>query len=137
MAIRDMRRFSTGERRSHFLSKALAGAFVPLISDRDMMFHSDEELDVRHRRPGRTDTRTALGTISESAELIHEAKGRIIAMRTKYLAAIVIAVLAAVTGLTVNFVGPSPSQKQSMPSAVQAADRLAASVDTFLVRAGG
>ncbi len=30
--------------------KSLASAFVPLISDRDAMFHSGEELGVRHRR---------------------------------------------------------------------------------------
>jgi hypothetical protein len=36
---RDMRRVSTGERRSH-VAQSLAGGFVPLISDRDAMFHS-------------------------------------------------------------------------------------------------
>ena len=56
-------------------------------------------------------------------------------MRTEYLAAIVIAVLAA--GLAVNSVGPLPPKKQSTPAAVQAADRLAQSVDPFLLRSGG
>ena len=58
-------------------------------------------------------------------------------MRTKYLAAIAIAVLAAGTGLAVNPVGSLPSEKQSMMGAVQVGDRLAASVDTFLLRSGG
>jgi hypothetical protein len=59
----------------------------------------------------------------------------IIVMRTEYLAAIVIAVLAA--GLAVNSVGSLPSKKQSTQAAVQAADRLAESVDPFLLRSGG
>lgn len=58
-----------------------------------------------------------------------------IAMRTEYLAAIVIAVLAAGTGLAVNSVGSLPSEKQSMPGAVQVADRLTEAVD--LLRSGG
>ena len=64
-------------------------------------------------------------------------------MRTEYLAAIVIAVLVAGTGLTVNSVGSRPSEKQSMMGAVQVGDRLAASVDpfssvdTYLIRSGG
>jgi hypothetical protein len=49
LAIRDMRRINTGERRSH-ISKAWRVAFVPLISDRDAMFHSGEEPEVRRRR---------------------------------------------------------------------------------------
>jgi hypothetical protein len=62
-------------------------------------------------------------------------------MRTEYLTAIVIAVLAfstalAATALAANFVGSRPSENQFMPGAVQVADRLAASVDPFL-RAGG
>jgi hypothetical protein len=56
-------------------------------------------------------------------------------MRTEYLAAIVIAVLAA--GLAVNSVGSLPSKKQSAQAAVQAADRLAEAVDPFLLRSGG
>ena len=58
-----------------------------------------------------------------------------IAMRTEYLAAIVIAVLAASTGLAVNSVGSLPSEKQSTPAAAQLA--LAESVDPFLLRSGG
>jgi hypothetical protein len=57
-------------------------------------------------------------------------------MRTD-LAAIVIAVLAAGTGLAVNSVGSLPSEKQSTPTAVQAADRLAETVDPFFLRSGG
>ena len=57
-----------------------------------------------------------------------------IAMRTEYLAAIVMAVLAAVTGLAVNPVGSLPSQEQSTPAAAQLA--LAGSVDPFLLRSG-
>jgi hypothetical protein len=49
LAIRDMRRINTGERRSH-TSKAWRATFVPLIPDRDAMFHSDEEPEVRLRR---------------------------------------------------------------------------------------
>ncbi len=60
-----------------------------------------------------------------------------IAMRTEYLTTIVIAALAAGTALAVSSVGPRPSEKQSTPAAVQTADRLAASVDTFLLRSGG
>jgi hypothetical protein len=59
------------------------------------------------------------------------------AMRTEYLTAIVIVVLAAGTGLAVGSVGSLPPEKQAAPAAVQAADRLAASVDTFLLRSGG
>ena len=59
-----------------------------------------------------------------------------IAMRTEYLAAIVIAVLASSTALAVNPVGSRPSEKQFMPGAVQVAERLAASVDAFLLRSG-
>lgn len=58
-------------------------------------------------------------------------------MRTEYLAAIVIAVLAAGTGLAVNSVGSLPSEKQSTSTAVQAADRLAQTVDPFLRHSGG
>jgi hypothetical protein len=57
-------------------------------------------------------------------------------MRTKYLAAMAIAALAACTGLTVDsFRSPSP-EKQST-SVTQVADRLALSVDRFLMRSGG
>jgi hypothetical protein len=49
----------------------------------------------------------------------------------------VITVLASSSALAVNSVGSRPSEKQSMPDAVQAAERLAASVDTFLLRSGG
>ena len=58
-----------------------------------------------------------------------------IAMRTEYLAAIVIAVLAAGTGLAVNSVGSLPSEKQPTPATAQLA--LAESVDPFLLRSGG
>ncbi|SFN17815.1 hypothetical protein SAMN05216573_10910 [Bradyrhizobium sp. Rc3b] len=57
-------------------------------------------------------------------------------MRIKYLSAIVIAVLAAGTGLAVNSLGSLPTEKQSTPN-MQVADRLAASVDPFLLRYGG
>ncbi|MET4719298.1 hypothetical protein ABIF63_003404 [Bradyrhizobium japonicum] len=53
-------------------------------------------------------------------------------MRTEYLGAAVIAVLATGTVLAVNSVGSLPSEKQSTPTAVQAADRLAQTVDPFL-----
>ena len=56
-------------------------------------------------------------------------------MRIEYLVAIVIAVLAASTGLAVNSVGSLPSEKQSMPAAAQLA--LAESLDPFLLRSGG
>jgi hypothetical protein len=46
LAIRDMRRISIGERRSH-ISNAWRAAFVPVISDRDAAFHSGEEPEVR------------------------------------------------------------------------------------------
>ena len=46
LAIRDMRRVSTGERRSQLL-KAWQGAFVPLISNRDAMFHSMRNQECR------------------------------------------------------------------------------------------
>jgi len=58
-------------------------------------------------------------------------------MRTEYLAAIVIAVLASSTALAVDAVGTRPSEKQFIPGAVQVAERLAASVDPFLLRLGG
>jgi len=57
-------------------------------------------------------------------------------MRIKYLSAIVIAVLAAGTGLAVNSLGSLPTEKPSTPH-MQVADRLAASVDPFLLRSGG
>lgn len=57
-------------------------------------------------------------------------------MRIEYLSAIVIAVLAAGTGLAVNSRGSPPSEMQSAPT-MQVADRLAASVDPFLLRSGG
>ncbi len=56
-------------------------------------------------------------------------------MRTEYLAAIAIAVLAACTGLTT--LGSLPPGKQSTPAVTQVADRLALSVDPFLMRSGG
>jgi hypothetical protein len=58
-------------------------------------------------------------------------------MRTEYLATIAIAVLAACTALAVNSLGSLPPEKQSTPAATQVADRLAASVDPFLMRTGG
>ncbi|MBB4376292.1 hypothetical protein GGD61_007683 [Bradyrhizobium sp. SBR1B] len=57
-------------------------------------------------------------------------------MRIKYLSAIVIAVLAAGTGMAVNSLGSLPTETQSTPN-MQVADRLAASVDPFLLRYGG
>mgnify|MGYP005815830525 CR=1 FL=1 len=57
-------------------------------------------------------------------------------MRTQYLAAIAIAVLAAGTGLAVHSVGSLSPQTQSTP-AMRVADRLAASVDAFLPGSGG
>jgi|GEM_PF-7095478 len=45
-------------------------------------------------------------------------------MRIEYLSAIVIAVLAAGTGLAVNSLGSLPTE-QSTPAATQVADRLA------------
>jgi len=58
-----------------------------------------------------------------------------IVMRTYCLAAVVIAVLAAGTGLTVNSVGSLSFEQQSTPAAAQLA--LAESVDPFLLRSGG
>ena len=58
-------------------------------------------------------------------------------MRTKYLAAIAIAVLAACSGLIVNSVGSLHPEKQSTLSARQVADRLAGSLDPYLTRSGG
>jgi hypothetical protein len=52
-------------------------------------------------------------------------------MRTKYLAAIAIAVFAACTGLVVISLGSLPPEKQSTPTATQMADRLAQSLDPF------
>ena len=89
---------------------------------------SDAGEDVEPRRSG---------TISEIAGLVSGVMKVTIAMRTEYLAAIVIAVLAAGTGLAVNSVGSLPSENQSMPAAVQVADRLAESVDQFLPLSGG
>jgi hypothetical protein len=60
-----------------------------------------------------------------------------VSMRTKYLAAIAIAVLAACTGLAVNSVGSLHRGKQSVPAAMQVADRLAGSLDPYLMRSGG
>src|SRR5438874_533466 len=109
------------------LLKSLASAFVPLISDRDAMFHSDlgtqgaastlrPRVQLTHEQHS--------GTISESVRLIHGAmKGRIIAMRTEYLAVIAIVVLAAGTGLAVNSVGSLSPERQSAPAAMQVADR--------------
>ena len=59
------------------------------------------------------------------------ADGRTIAMR--YFAAIAI----VVSGLAVHSVVSLPPQKQSTPTAAQAADRLAETVDPFLLRSGG
>ena len=59
-----------------------------------------------------------------------------IAMRTEYLAAIAIAVFVACAGLAVSSLGLLPSEKQSTPAATQVADRLAVSVDPFLMRSG-
>jgi hypothetical protein len=64
-------------------------------------------------------------------------KGGMIAMRTKYLAAIAIAVLAACTGLAVISLGSLPPEKQSTPTATQMADRLAQSLDRLLMRSSG
>jgi hypothetical protein len=58
-------------------------------------------------------------------------------MRTKYLAAIAIAVLAACSGLVVNSVGSLHRENQSTPAAIQVADRLAGSLDPYLIRSGG
>lgn len=57
-------------------------------------------------------------------------------MRNEYLAAVVIAALVACTGLVANSLRSLPSEKQSAPN-TQVADRLAASVDPFLLRSGG
>jgi len=62
-------------------------------------------------------------------------KGRAIAMRTQYLTAVAIAVLAACTGLAVNSLGSRPPEKHSTAAAMQVADRLAVSVDSM--RSGG
>lgn len=56
-------------------------------------------------------------------------KGRMIAMRTEYLAAIAIAVLAAYAALAMN--------SQSTPTAAQVADRLAVSADPLSMRSSG
>lgn len=61
----------------------------------------------------------------------------IIAMRIKYLAALVIATLSAGIGLAVNPFGSLPSKDQSARATIQVADRLAESVDPFLLRSGG
>ena len=76
------------------------------------------------------------GTISESVRLVHGAIKGTIVMRTKYLAAIAIAVLAC-SGLVVNSVGSLHREKQSTPGANQVADRLAGSLDPYLIRSGG
>ena len=58
-------------------------------------------------------------------------------MRTEHLAATaIVVVLAAGTGLAVNSVGSLPPESQSTPAATQVADRLAVSVDPFLMRSG-
>lgn len=116
---RDMRRIGNGERRSRS-SKALTGAFVPLGSRRRSIWARK---------------RTALGTISKTARLVHGYEGRD-KMRNEYLAAVVIAALVACTGLVANSLRSLPSEKQSAPN-TQVADRLAASVDPFLLRSGG
>ena len=58
-----------------------------------------------------------------------------IVMRTEYFAAIVIAVLAAGTGLAVNSGGSLSSEQQSTPATAQLA--LAESVHPFALRSGG
>ncbi len=58
-------------------------------------------------------------------------------MRIEYFSAIVIAVLAVGTGLAVNSLGSLPTEQQSTPAATQVADRLALSMDPFLMRSGG
>ena len=58
-------------------------------------------------------------------------------MRTEYLAAIAIAVLVACTGLAVTSVGSPHREMQSTPAAMQVADRLAGSLDPYLMRSGG
>lgn len=57
-------------------------------------------------------------------------------MRTK-LAAIAIAVLASSTALAVNSVGARPPERQSLPDAAQAAERIADAVNAFWIRSGG
>lgn len=57
-------------------------------------------------------------------------------MRTEYLAAVAVAALIACTGLAASSLRSLPTEKQSMPN-MQVADRLAASVDPFLLRSGG
>ncbi len=71
-----------------------------------------------------------------SVRLVHGAIKGTIVMRTKYLAAIAIAVLAC-SGLVVNSVGSLHREKQSTPGANQVADRLAGSLDPYLIRSGG
>ncbi|WGS23011.1 MULTISPECIES: hypothetical protein [unclassified Bradyrhizobium] len=58
-------------------------------------------------------------------------------MRIEYLAAIAIAAFTAGAALVVHPVGALTLEKQSTPAVTQVADRLAASVDTFLHRPGG
>ena len=58
-------------------------------------------------------------------------------MRTEYLAAVAIAALVACTGLAASSLRSLPTEKQSMPAATQIADRLAVSVDPFLMRSSG
>jgi len=53
----------------------------------------------------------------------------------RYFAAI--AIVVAGSGLAVHSVVSLPPQKQSTPTAAQAADRLAETVDPFLLRSGG
>ncbi len=67
LAIRDMRRVSTGERRPQFF-KAWQVFSFRWTSHRDAMFHPDEEPEVRRSTHplaamhfGPTDTQTALG----------------------------------------------------------------------------
>ncbi|RZN26979.1 hypothetical protein CWO90_25380 [Bradyrhizobium sp. Leo121] len=102
------------------------------------MFHSENPDSVGWvLDDGPTDTRIALGTISESARLVYGTIKGTVAMRIKYLAAIAIAVLAACTGLAVISLGPLPPEKQSTPTATQMADRLAQSFDPFFDAASG
>ncbi|WP_407121678.1 hypothetical protein [Bradyrhizobium sp. STM 3561] len=71
------------------------------------------------------------GTNFERTQLSCHQRWSIIAMRIEYLSAIVIAVLA------VNSLGSLPTELQSTPVAPQVADRLALSMDPFLMRSGG
>jgi hypothetical protein len=77
------------------------------------------------------------GTFYESSRFIGGVDEEIIVMRIKYFAALVIATLSAGIGLAVNPFGSLSSKDQSTPATMQMADRLAESVDPFLLRSGG